>query len=156
VPSAEALTSRGRLVWRIFLRELSAFGVVGAVCFVLDLGIFQLLYVHTGMGPVLAKLVSTVIATTVAYFGNRYWSFSRRARTGIRREYLLFFLINAVTLVLSLAVVAFVHHGLHQDSALVLQIANVGSIAVGTAIRFLCYRQWVFPAPALSESRSAA
>jgi putative flippase GtrA len=131
----------------MFLRELSAFGVVGAVCFVLDLGIFQLLYVHTGAGPVLAKLVSTVIATTVAYFGNRYWSFSQRARTGIRREYSLFFLINALTLVLSLAVVAVVHHGLHQDSALVLQMANVGSIAVGTAIRYLAYRRWVFPAP---------
>jgi putative flippase GtrA len=130
----------------MFLRELSAFGVVGAVCFVLDLGIFQLLYVHTDAGPVLAKLVSTVIATTVAYFGNRYWSFSQRARTGIRREYLLFFLINALTLVLSLAVVAVVHHGLHQDSTLVLQIANVASIALGTVIRFLAYRRWVFPA----------
>jgi putative flippase GtrA len=132
----------------MFLRELSAFGVVGAVCFVLDVGIFQVLYVHTSAGAVLAKLVSTVIATTVAYFGNRYWSFSQRARTGIRREYSLFVLINAVTLALSLAVVAVVHHGLHQDSALVLQIANVGSIAVGTVIRYLAYRRWVFPAPA--------
>jgi len=147
VRSAEALASRARVAWRVFLRELSAFGVVGAVCFALDLGIFQLLYVNTGVGPVVAKLVSTVIATTVAYFGNRYWSFSRRARTGIRREYLLFFLINALTLLLSLAVVAFVHHGLHQDSALVLQIANVGSIALGTLIRFVAYRRWVFPAP---------
>ena len=38
--------------WRLLVRELSAFGVVGAVCFVLDLGLFQLLYVHTGLGAV--------------------------------------------------------------------------------------------------------
>jgi putative flippase GtrA len=131
---------------RQLLTELSGFGVVGAVCFVIDLGLFQLLYAHTPVGAVAAKFVSTVVATTVAYVGNRYWSFSHRARTGLRREYLLFVLINGVTLVLGLLVVGFVRHGLDQRSALVLQIANVGSIAVGTVVRYLAYRRWVFPA----------
>lgn len=146
MPTAEALRRRARETWRLIGRELSGFGVVGAVCFVIDLGVFQLLYVHTGIGAVLAKLVSTVLATTVAYIGNRYWSFSHRARTGLRREYLLFIVINGTTLLLSLAVVAFVRHGLGQTSALILQIANVGSIALGTVVRFVGYRQWVFPA----------
>jgi putative flippase GtrA len=146
MPSAETLSPRVLDMWRLVGRELSGFGVVGAVCFCIDLGLFQVLYAHAGVGAVLARLVSTVVATTVAYIGNRYWSFSRRARTGVRREYLLFALINGVTLMLSLAVVAFVRHGLDQSSTLVLQIANVGSIAIGTVIRFVGYRQWVFPA----------
>jgi hypothetical protein len=29
----------------------------------------------------------------------------------------------------------------------VLQVANVCSIALGTVLRFLSYRRWVFPAP---------
>jgi len=148
MPTAEALRRRARETWRVVAREISGFGVVGAVCTVIDLGVFQLLYVHTSMGAVLAKLVSTVLATTVAYVGNRYWSFSHRARTGLRREYLLFAVINGATLLLSLAVVAFVRHGLGQTSTLVLQVANVGSIALGTVIRFVGYRQWVFPAAA--------
>jgi putative flippase GtrA len=148
MPTAEALLRRARSTWRTFARELGGFGVVGAVCFCIDLGLFQYLYAHAGVGAVLAKLISTVVATTVAYVGNRYWSFSHRARTGLRREYLLFLVINGATLLLGLAVVAFVRHGLGQESALVLQIANVGSIAVGTLIRYFGYRQWVFPAPA--------
>jgi putative flippase GtrA len=164
-----ALRRRVRSTWRSLIRELSGFGVVGAVCFCIDLGVFQFLYANAGVGAVPAKLVSTVVATTVAYVGNRYWSFAHRARTGVRREYVLFALINGVTLILSLAVVAFVRHGLDQSSALVLQIANVGAIAIGTVIRYVGYRQWVFPATperpvsppdvtvaSASESRTAA
>jgi putative flippase GtrA len=152
MPSAEGLRRRARRTWRLLARELSGFGVVGAVCFVIDLGLFQLLYAHTSIGAVLAKLASTVVATTVAYVGNRYWSFSHRARTGLRREYALFLLINGATLLLGLAVVAFVRHGLDQRSALVLQIANVGSIALGTVVRYVGYRQWVFPASAAAPA----
>ena len=63
--------------------------------------LFQLLYVLGGRDAVIAKLVATLIATTVAYSGHRYWSFSARARTGLRREYPRFALINAVTLLLA-------------------------------------------------------
>jgi putative flippase GtrA len=138
----------GRLhsTWRLLLKELSAFGVVGVCCFFLDIGLFQLFYGVLGTGAVLAKLISTVVSTTVAYFAHRYWSFSHRARTGLRREYLLFVLVNGLTLLLGLGIVAFVRYPLGQESALVLQAANIASIGLGTVIRYLCYRQWVFPA----------
>jgi putative flippase GtrA len=71
----------------------------------------------------------------------------------VRREYLLFALINAVTLLLGLAVVAFVRYPLDQEHALVLQAANVASIALGTGIRFLSYRRWVFPAAGSAGER---
>jgi putative flippase GtrA len=135
-----------RQAWRLLLKELSAFGVVGAFCFVLDLGLFQLLYASAGMGAVSSKLVSTVVSMTVAFLGHRFWSFSHRARTGVRREYTLFAVINGTTLGLGLAIVAFVRYPLGQEHALVLQAANVVSIAVGTVIRYLAYRRWVFPA----------
>ncbi|MGY2080205.1 GtrA family protein [Modestobacter sp. SYSU DS0657] len=132
---------------RRLVKELSAFGVVGLVCFVIDIGGFQLLYAHAGLGAVTAKLLSTVLSMSVAYVAHRYWSFAHRARTGVRREYLIFALVNGVTLLLSLGVVAFVRYPLGQDGPLELQVANVGAIAVGTVIRFLSYRRWVFVAP---------
>jgi putative flippase GtrA len=138
--------NRLRGTWKLLVKELSAFGVVGAFCFVLDLGLFQVLYAGAGFGAVGAKLTSTVVSTTVAYVGHRYWSFSHRARTGLRREYVLFAVVNGLTLMLGLAMVAFVRYGLGQESPWVLQAVNVLSIGLGTVIRYLCYRRWVFPA----------
>lgn len=132
--------------WRLLLKELSAFGVVGGVCFVIDVGLFQFLYVHAHMDAVTAKTVSTLVSMTVAYFAHRYWSFSHRARTGLRREYVLFAAVNGLTLLLNVGVVAFVRYPLGQHSAVVLQLANVVSIGVGTVVRYLSYRRWVFPA----------
>jgi putative flippase GtrA len=141
----DSVRRRADTTWRLLLKEVSAFGVVGAACFVLDVGLFQLLYAHLGVGAVAAKLVSTLVSMTAAYFGHRHWSFSHRARTGLRREYLLFVVINGLTLLQGLAIVAFVRYVLDQESALVLQIANISSIALGTVVRYLSYRRWVFP-----------
>ena len=138
--------SRLTRTWRLLLKEISAFGVVGAACFVLDVGLFQVLYVHAGVGAVLAKLISTLVSTTAAYFGHRHWSFSHRARTGLRREYALFFVVNGITLLLGLAIVWFVRYPLDQTHPLVLQAANIISIGLGTVVRYIAYRQWVFPA----------
>jgi putative flippase GtrA len=141
--SVRLLTS----TWRLALKELSAFGIVGGLCFLLDIGLFQLLYAHAEWDAVAAKLLSTLVSMTVAYVAHRYWSFSHRARTGVRREYLIFTLVNGVTLALSLAVVWVVRYPLGQDGSLVLQLANIGSIAVGTVIRYLSYRRWIFVTP---------
>lgn len=141
------MTNRLRSTSRLLLRELGAFGVVGAVCFVLQIGCFQLLYAHLGVGAVTSNLIATVVSMTVAYVGHRYWSFSHRTRSSVRREYVLFAAINGVTLLLGLGIVALVRYPLGQDSALVLQIANIGSIVLGTVIRYLGYRRWVFTAP---------
>ena len=142
----DALLRRTGLSRQLLVKEVGAFGVVGAVCFVIDLGTFQLLYAHLGRGAVTAKLVSTLISMTIAYVAHRYWSFSHRARTGVRREYLMFAAINGATLLLGLTVVAVVRYPFGQDSALVLQVANIVSIGLGTVIRYLSYRRWVFPA----------
>jgi putative flippase GtrA len=138
----------GRLgtTWRLLLKEVSAFGTVGAASFVLDIGLFQLCYAHLGVGAVTAKLLSTVVATTFAYFAHRYWSFSHRSRTRPGRQYVLFALINGATLLLGAAVVWFVRYPLGQERVLVMQVANIASIALGTVIRYFGYRQWVFPA----------
>jgi putative flippase GtrA len=144
VPFLTSLRDRVSDSGRLIVKELGAFGVVGACCFAIDLALFQLLYAHVGLGAVTAKLVSTLVSMTVAFFAHRHWSFAHRARTGVRREYTLFFVVNGLTLLLGLAIVAVVRYPLGQDSALALQIANVASTAIGTLIRFASYRTWVF------------
>jgi putative flippase GtrA len=142
----DTLLRRAGLDRRLLVKELGAFGVVGGACFVLDLGVFQLLYAHAGVGAVTAKAVSTLLSMAVAYLAHRHWSFSHRAQTGVRRGVAAFAGINGVTLLLALGAVAVVRYPLGQDHPLVLQATNVASIAAGTVIRYLGYRRWVFPA----------
>jgi putative flippase GtrA len=132
---------------RLLVKELGAFGIVGFLGVLLDVGAFQVLYAHAGLGALTAKLLSTVLSTSMAFLGHRYWSFSHRPRTGLRREYLSFVVVNGATLLLSLGVVAFIRYALGESSALVLQVANIGAIGAGTVIRFLSYRWWIFVAP---------
>ncbi len=153
---ARGLTGRLGTTWRLLLKELSAFGVVGIVCFLIDVGVFQLLYAHLGVGAVTSKVVATIVGMTIAYFAHRYWSFSHRARTNPRREYLLFALINGLTLALGAAIVWLVRYPLGQESVLVVQIANIGSIVLSTALRYLAYRRWVFPAHAPEKTTEQA
>ncbi|SEO37899.1 Putative flippase GtrA (transmembrane translocase of bactoprenol-linked glucose) [Trujillonella endophytica] len=130
---------------RRIVRELSGFGLVGGCCFVLDLVLFQLLYARLGVDAVAAKALTTLTTTTVAFAGHRLITYRGRSRARPGRGYLLFAAVNGATLLLGLAIIGFVRHGLGQEDALVLQAANLASIAAGTAVRFVVYRRWVFP-----------
>ncbi|WP_051683674.1 GtrA family protein [Blastococcus sp. URHD0036] len=145
MPSSRRSLPRLPGAGRRLIRELSAFGVVGGICFVLDLLLFQLLYAQAGVPPVAAKAIATLGSSTVAFAGHRLVTYRRRPRTSVRRGYPLFALVNGTTLLLGLGIIAFVRYVLGQEDALVLQAANVFSIALGTALRFVAYRRWVFP-----------
>jgi putative flippase GtrA len=131
------------------IHELMKFGVVGAIAFLVDVGTFNVLR-HGAMEerPLTAKLISTVLATTVAYIGNRHWTFRHRERSGLRREYTLFFAFNAVGLAIALGCLWISHYVLGFTSALADNIAaNVVGMAFGTIFRFWSYRRFVFTAP---------
>jgi len=130
-------------------REVAKFGIVGAISFVIDVGLFNLLlYAGPLEGkPLTAKVASVVVATTFAYFGNRFWTFRHRGRTNMGREYLLFFLLNGVAMLIAVGCLWVSHYLLGLDSALADNIsANVIGLALGTLFRFWSYRRWVFPA----------
>ena len=133
------------------LHEVAKFGVVGIVAFVIDIGLFNVLRFAGGEGPLYdrpltAKVVSVVVATTFAYFGNRYWTFRHRGRTSFGREYVLFFVLNGVGLAISVGCLWFSHYALGLTSALADNIsANLIGVGLGTLFRFWSYRRWVFP-----------
>jgi putative flippase GtrA len=140
-----SLRAQIRASWRVLLKELTAFGVVGAFAFAIDVGIFNAL---AGLGWVRAKAVSATVSTAFAYVGNRNVSFSHRARTGVARETSLFFAINLITLVFSLVVIGLFAYPLGQRSDhLVMNLVNLATIAVGTIFRFWSYKRFVFLHP---------
>jgi putative flippase GtrA len=141
------LTAHLRGSWRLLAKEIAAFGLVGAISFVIDIGLFNL-FLHHGQGPIEAKTFSTAVSTTFAYFGNRHLSFSHRARTSLGREAGFFFLINLITLVASLLVLAFFAYPLHfKFDKVVMNVVNLVTIGLGTVIRFDFYKRFVFLHP---------
>jgi putative flippase GtrA len=140
---------RSRL--RALVRELSKFGTVGAVAFTIDLIIFNVL-LQSGVETLVAKTISTVLATTVAFTGNRFWTWRHRAHAHMARQYTMFFVLNAIGLGIGLTCLAISHYGLGQIWP-VLQTPLADNIsgqlvgtAMGTLFRFWSYRRFVFRA----------
>jgi putative flippase GtrA len=146
---------------RHIVHDFLRFGVVGSVAFVVDVTTFNLLLYAGGSGPLhgkplLAKTIAVVLATTVAFFGNRYWTFRHRPNTGLRREYLLFIGFSAIGLGIALACLYVSHYVFGFTSPIGDNIAaNVVGLTLGAAFRFWSYRSFVFPALVVSEDVAA-
>ncbi|GAA3225337.1 GtrA family protein [Dactylosporangium siamense] len=131
------------------VRELGKFGTVGIVSFVVDVTIFNVL-LFSGTPTLIAKTISTVVAATVAFIGNRFWTWRDRERTNLRREYSLYFLFNLVGLAIGLACLGASHYGLgsvwpfFQGKIADNIAANVVGLVLGTLFRFWSYRNIVF------------
>ena len=138
------VVTRLRAKYDVVAREAAKFGAVGAVNTVLDFAVLNLLVFGLGLAPLRSKVFSTVVAATSSYAMNRHWTFRHREKQGVRREYLLFFALNAVGLGISLLVLGVVRYGLDQDGALAINLANVVSIGLGTVFRFWSYRRFVW------------
>jgi putative flippase GtrA len=142
--------------WRHLVHELAKFGIVGAICTVVDFGLANVLHLGLGWPALGAKTASVVVATTLSYFMNRHWTFRHRAHTGLGREYTLFFLVNGVGLLLANACILVVQEGLGKTGPLWFNLAQLAGLALGMVFRFATYKRWVFVSPERAAARSLA
>ena len=84
-----------RARWRRIAGLGARFLTVGAISTLIEIGVFNLLYLAFGWDPVAAKIVASLVALVNAYFGNREWTFRHRDRRGRTQEIVLFVLVNA-------------------------------------------------------------
>ncbi|MEV1332782.1 GtrA family protein [Micromonospora costi] len=133
------------------VHELSKFATVGGIAFLLDFALFNFLTAGRGFEQVTAKTISTVIAATVAFLGNRFWTWRHRQRNNPAREYALFFFFNGVGLGIAVACLAISRYGLGSVWPEVFRTGladNIASFIVGTGLgtlfRFWSYRRFVF------------
>lgn len=145
-----------RRLWDRFghlVHELGKFGAVGIIAFIVDLILFNIALAVLDMESLTAKVFSTAIAASVAFIGNRFWTWRHRARSNLAREYVLYFVLNAIGLGFSLITLAISHYGLGSvwpvfQTPVVDNIsANFVGAAMGTTFRFWSYRRWVFLNP---------
>ena len=132
--------------------ELAKFGTVGALAFVVDVSLFNIVLGIAPHKPLTAKVISTVVAATFAFVLNRAWSFRHRQRSSVRREYAMFFILNGIGLLIALSCLGFSHYVLGFRSQIADNIAANGfGLVLGTSFRFWSYRRFVWAAPAAVE-----
>lgn len=140
---------RVRALVGVLWREVIKFGVVGGVAYVVDLAVFNLLRFGPGelLGdkPLTAKAVSVAVATCVAWYGNRQWTFRRRRTAAPVRELVQFFVINAIGLGIGLLCLFVSHYVLGLRTPLADNVsANGVGLVLSTLFRFWAYRRFVF------------
>ncbi len=142
-------------LWRRFehlVAELVKFGTVGGAAAVVDIALSNLLRFGIGLGPLTSKTLSVAAAATIAFLGNRYWTWRHRARNNLAKEYFLYFVLNAVGLLIALLVVGFTYYLLGLHGPLAYNISgNVIGLGLGTLFRFWSYKKWVFLPPELPD-----
>ncbi len=143
-------------VWvRKIWREVAAFGIVGALAFVVETASFNLLIFGSsatgggplGGAPVLASVVATLLAMAVSWFGNRYWTYRDRRGGAQRGELLWFLAINLAGMAVTAVPVFVSHQLLGLGSPLSDNVARLVGWAVATLLRFVAYRNLVFSHP---------
>jgi putative flippase GtrA len=141
---------------RLLLPELLKFGVVGGLGSVIDLGGAAVLHGKYHVGPLESKAISTALATVFTYLGSRFWTFKDRENQSLRREAVLFVLLNVAGLLIAMAVIALVTYVLGLRGQLEYNAASVLGTGLATIFRYFAYRQWVFTAPADAPLAAAA
>ncbi len=146
-----ALLKRPTLKERIraWVTEFLQFGLVGALAYVVDSGLFVLLQ-HGPLGllaghPNTANATSATIATIFSWVANRLWTYRGRTQENMAREALLFALANLGGLFITQFCLLFTHHVLGLASPLADMIAAyIVGFGLGTAFRFAFYHYIVF------------
>ena len=146
---------------RARLLELIRFGSIGALAYVVDVGLFNLLRFGPGtlLGdrPLTAKVVSVAVATVVSWLGNRYWTFAGRRTASRAKEFAGFAVVNVGGMAIAVGCLWFSHYVLELTSPLADNVsANVVGLALGTAFRYLAYRRVVFTGETDSSARTPA
>jgi putative flippase GtrA len=136
---------------RKLVAQFTRFGVVGALGFVLDFVVFNLLIatflsadsVHEG--PLIAKVISTTLAIAFNWMGNRHWTFRAHRGRQLLREGIEFGIVSFAGLLIALSCLWVSHYLLGFTDPVADNISsNVIGLGLGTLFRFTLYRTWVF------------
>ena len=135
--------------WTARFAELARFGSVGAVAYVVNAGLFNLLQFGPGhlLGDktVTAKVIAVGVATMVAWIGNRYWTFAGSRREERGRELIAFAVVNLIGMLIEVGSLAFGVYVLNMTSPLAKNISgNIVGVGLGTIFRYFAYKRHVF------------
>jgi len=140
------------------LGRVGRFGVVGAVAVVVDIAVTNLLFFGLGWGPLAAKSVALLVATTLAFLGHRRWTFPRVGHNeSVAGEYFRYWVVNLIGLGANLAVIRLGELVVQLDQVVAFNVvANGIGVLLAAALRYVLYLAWVFPGAGDDVARPAA
>jgi putative flippase GtrA len=145
------LVELSRLLYSKLITYALKFGIIGLLCYVIDVGIFNMLRLgvfgtgHFFEGPLGAKIISVSVATVLSWYGNRYWTFREHRRSDVLLELAEFAAVSVGGLLLQLGCLGVSHYLLGHTSLFADNISsNVIGLVLGTGFRFVLYRFWVY------------
>jgi len=134
--------------------ELGRFGVVGIAGVFVNLGVFNLLRLgplsedSTVLGEsdrvITAKVIATLVSVVFAWAAHRWWTFRGQRTHRPARELLVFGLVNGVAIIAEAGTLAVSHYVLDFTSLAADNIASILGIGVGTVLRYVGYKVFVF------------
>ena len=130
--------------FQVLVHEVAKFGVVGLAGFVVQLGVQNALRYGAGVGPTISLTIAYAAATVVTFLGNRHWAFKHRKGAGLKRETVVFVLLNLVGYGIQVGVVDVAYYGLGYKDGLSYNVATVIGIGLATMFRLFAYRTFVF------------
>jgi putative flippase GtrA len=147
--------------------ELTKFGIVGSICFGMDLGLYYFLTEVFSTPTFVAKSVSVVSATFLNYYLNKTWTWGHddHSRFG---KYLLLYAVSGLLNVLSNEI--FLH--VRPDKLFQMYVLDPGqnipkpffslkldkflaviaATGVGMVVNFIGQKLWVFKIAAVSKA----
>lgn len=139
-PSARTASVNGRF------GEVTRFGTVGALSWVVDVAIFNVARVLLPASWVLlAKVAAVFVAATFSWVMNRRWTFREGATSRPAREFVVFLVVNTLGLVPPLLCLWVSHYLLGFTSVWADNVsANVVGLVLGALLRYFGYRHLVF------------
>jgi putative flippase GtrA len=130
--------------FRHLIHEGAKFLVVGGIGTVVTFAVANALH---SIGEYKAITVATIVATVITYVGNRYWSFRHREGNGTARDTVVFFILNAIGLLIYYGCIWLVVDAAGLKGKLWYNFALVVGTGLGTLFRFWSYRKWVWGTP---------
>ena len=139
------------------VKRFAKFMVVGAIGFIVDFGIFNLL-AHVLNVPVpVAGVISFTFAVSQNFMWNRFWTYPESKAHPFLSQYLQFFVINATALLIRIPILSVLPHlfttffsaTLNLEPATAEFLGNNGAFALAVSIamfwnffinRFVTYR----------------
>lgn len=147
----------GSLMGRVRLGfyQLSKFGLVGGLNFLIDLGVLNLMLaafgVTTGFYAVVSKAAAFIAALTSSFVWNKFWTFHSLSTDSVGLQFVEFFTVSAVGLGINVGAFALMNNIIGPqagiDGGIWANIAAASAAVAGFLWNFIGYKFFVFRRP---------
>ena len=132
---------------KLLFGQLGKFLTVGLLCYVINVGLFNLLLLLPGFKdkPLTSNVLSSLTSIFVAYWGNSNYTFTKNKKKMNKKDALIFLVVNLIAMlfsVVSLGISRYILnlHTVYSDNI----AANIIGIGLGTVFRYICYKNIIY------------